>query len=233
MILLNIYAAFSKGLDEGLETLIKSEVKTNIEITKAVMELLIANDKDFSIDNIFIIASKHNEVNIVRLLLEDPFSDRNVWVDPAAKNNKAIRRASLYDNIEIIRLLLEDPRGETKVSRSTLYAVDPSGDQSGGDHPISSASMNGHTEIVRLLLAHPKVDPTVENNDPINSASKYGYIEIVRLLLADSRVNPNDDDTYDSIAIVGASEFGNVDILRLLLKDPRGETKVRGVLRTP
>ena len=44
------------------------------------------------------------------------------------------------------------------------------------------ASVNGHTETVRLLLADPRVDPSDGNNGAIRAASRNGHTEIVRLL---------------------------------------------------
>ena len=45
------------------------------------------------------------------------------------------------------------------------------------------ASENGHTEVVKLLLADPRVDPAAGNNWAIRFASENGHTEIVKLLL--------------------------------------------------
>src|SRR5690242_13263668 len=64
------------------------------------------------------------------------------------------------------------------------------------------AAQSGHVEVVRLLLAHPKVNPADWNNrgethlfvtDPlvaIKRCAKYGRTEVVKILLTDSRVDP-------------------------------------------
>lgn len=49
------------------------------------------------------------------------------------------------------------------------------------------ASICGHTEIVRLLLADPRVDPTAGGDKAIMEAHRIGHAEVVRLLLADGR----------------------------------------------
>ena len=40
---------------------------------------------------------------------------------------------------------------------------------------IKYASEKGHTDIVKLLLDDPRVDPTIDNNDPIRGASYKSY----------------------------------------------------------
>ena len=47
--------------------------------------------------------------------------------------------------------------------------------------------MLGHTDVVRLLLADGRADPTVNNNHPIRLSSENGHADIVELLLADGR----------------------------------------------
>jgi ankyrin repeat protein len=44
------------------------------------------------------------------------------------------------------------------------------------------ASQNGHTEVVKLLLADKRVDPSSKNNFAIQFASRFGHTEIVKLL---------------------------------------------------
>ena len=49
------------------------------------------------------------------------------------------------------------------------------------------ASTFGKSDIVKLLLADPRVDPPEDNNDAIIRASYFGNSEVVKLLLADDR----------------------------------------------
>ena len=55
---------------------------------------------------------------------------------------------------------------------------------------IKISSANGFTNIVKLLLTRPEVDPTDDHNSAIRFAVKYGYIEIVQLLLECPNINP-------------------------------------------
>ncbi len=83
---------------------------------------------------------------------------------------------------------------------------------------IGWASIKGHTEIVKILLEDPRVDPSDRNNLAIRLASENGHIEIVKLLLKDPRVDPSD---YNNYAIIYASTKGHAEIVKLLLADPR------------
>jgi ankyrin repeat protein len=58
------------------------------------------------------------------------------------------------------------------------------------------ASENGHLEIVQLLLADDRVDPSANDNYPIRIALENGHLQIVQLLLADRRVDPSALDNY-------------------------------------
>jgi hypothetical protein len=69
------------------------------------------------------------------------------------------------------------------------------------------ASKNGHIEVVKLLLNHPKVDPSAVNNYGMNSidliivlairlASEKGHIEVVKLLLNHPKVDPSANNNY-------------------------------------
>lgn len=80
-----------------------------------------------------------------------------------------------------------------------------------GMNPYNSfmtACVNGQTDVVRVLLQDPRVDPTIDinydirfssyqtkvvhlHNTPLEIACYNGYIEIVQLLLEDGRVMSN------------------------------------------
>lgn len=88
---------------------------------------------------------------------------------------------------------------------------------SGEGHPeyefykaLDEASYHGHIEIVRLLLADPRMDPA-EKHSALYSAAIMGHIKIMRMLLkwtghADARV------------IEFAAKTKNIEMLKLLLE---------------
>ena len=53
---------------------------------------------------------------------------------------------------------------------------------------IRLASYYGHLEVVKVLLADPRVDPSVWNNYAIRLASENGHLEVVKELLKNKRV---------------------------------------------
>ena len=92
-----------------------------------------------------------------------------------------------------------------------------------GDTPLAYASMEGRTDVVRLLLAVKDIDVNKADDDrytPLALASKEGYVDVVQLLLA---VNDNDfkktvgGDTSLRYALGYASKKGHTDVVSLLL----------------
>jgi ankyrin repeat protein len=75
-----------------------------------------------------------------------------------------------------------------------------------------------NADVVRALLADPRVHPAARDNEAIRWAADSGYAEAVRALLADPRVNPAADDNY---AILRAALNGHAEVVRVLLADPR------------
>ena len=50
--------------------------------------------------------------------------------------------------------------------------------------------MNGHTEVVKLLLSDERADPAAADNEAIRYASATGHTEVVELLLNSGKVDP-------------------------------------------
>ena len=94
--------------------------------------------------------------------------------------------------------------------------VDPS--CSGNNTAISIAVINNHIDVVQLLLADQRVDPTYRYDNLICQAAQRGYTELVEMLLADGRINPT---AYQYQAIRDASEKLYSTIVALLLADHR------------
>jgi len=109
--------------------------------------------------------------------------------------------------IEYIKVLLEDKRKEK--------IIDPSADN---NKAIISASKNGHTLAVKLLLTDPRVNPSARDNEAIRMASINGQIDVVKLLLIDKRVNPS---ARNNEAFRLAFKNEHLEIVELLLNDKR------------
>lgn len=87
---------------------------------------------------------------------------------------------------------------------------------------LKTVSHNGHTEMVKSLLANPLVDPSADENQALRLAVENGHIETVKILTDDYRVHP------DRKMIITASEKGFTEIVRILLdKQPLLEQFLR------
>jgi ankyrin repeat protein len=144
---------------------------------------------------------------------------------------KATKNNSIYERAELLQIVYEkysnhvidweelkpELKGYNKMSNAVILLNDSRVDPSNEDNQaIINASIQGHFEIVQLLLQDPRVDPSA--NEAIQIASEYGYFEIVRSLLQESRVDPSDQN---NIAIQRAIQNGNSEVVRILLEDSR------------
>lgn len=82
--------------------------------------------------------------------------------------------------------------------------------------PLSSASMMGYTEVVKLLLAAPGIDINKGDEPPLLEASSQGHTEIVRLLLATPGINVNKEGRTGDTPLKRAKEKGHTEIVKLL-----------------
>jgi hypothetical protein len=80
---------------------------------------------------------------------------------------------------------------------------------------IINAVKLGNTEIVRLLLSDPRVDPSARNNQAIINAKN---TSIIRLLLNDKKVDPS---AQNNKALINAVKTKNKYAAKFLLKDER------------
>jgi hypothetical protein len=86
------------------------------------------------------------------------------------------------------------------------------------DYAIRWAARNGHTEVVKVLLADDRVSPEVARNYAIGMAAINGHVEVVKLLMQHPKVNPADDEEY---ALIHAERHNHYDVIHELVKDKR------------
>ena len=176
-------------------------------------------------------ACRWRRVEVVRLLLEWR-GPNGEFVDPTSQNNTSIVNATMENSIEghEITLLLLEWRGPNK-------SVNPSVK----DIVIINACEFGWSDVVRLLLADIRIDPSIKDNMPfINLCDQPSNIwdrnerhsEVVRQLLNDRRVNPR---AKNELALIHALRHRNIPLLQLLLDwvGPNGERFNIGILTAP
>ncbi|CAH6420583.1 Hypothetical protein POVR2_LOCUS198 [uncultured virus] len=106
----------------------------------------------------------------VKLLLS------NAALDPAIKDNLALRTAIKYDeSLAIAALLIQDKRVDVSTDSDLLLRV---------------ACLRGNTELVKELVIKHNVDPSVMDQNAIMNACMKGHTKTVEFLLTDSRVDP-------------------------------------------
>jgi len=74
--------------------------------------------------------------------------------------------------------------------------------------PLLLAIERGNAEMVRLLLADPRVDANARNSDgatPLILACAYGLNEIVKCLLGCGRISVNEQNAVSFEVLIGES----------------------------
>jgi len=86
-----------------------------------------------------------------------------------------------------------------------------------GDSPLHLASINGHLEIMKLLIFHG-ADVNSKNNSgntPLIWASKFGYLNIVKLLI-DNNAHVNSKNNYGNTPLIIAKKNNHLDIVNYI-----------------
>ncbi|EHK26130.1 uncharacterized protein TRIVIDRAFT_112497, partial [Trichoderma virens Gv29-8] len=110
--------------------------------------------------------------------------------------------------------------------------------------PLQYAAMNGHENIVKILLATGQVDPDScdkSGRTPISYAAKNGHEGVVKLMLETGKINHDFSGEYGGKLLLDAVENGHKDVAKLLLaagkvsphyEDEYGETPFLCAIRT-
>jgi len=87
----------------------------------------------------------------------------------------------------------------------------------GASTALSCACRYGHDSIVSILLAHPDIDPNLEDeggSTPFMIACFKGYTSFVRLLLQDQRAMVNEPDNGGDTPLRKAASKGHQDVIK-------------------
>jgi ankyrin repeat protein len=137
-------------------------------------------------------ASKNGNVEIVRLLLQDES------VDPSDQDHASLNIAAIFGNTKIVMELLEDPRVVPSVLKVLEGAIE-----------------NGHLDILRELLNHPRI--SVENFDysSISVAAARNFTEIIEIITDENRILPA---FYSNDVVFHATQRGHAGIIANMLE---------------
>ena len=137
-----------------------------------ILSFLLEDKRIDPRDDLLESAVMDRSANIVRVLLEDG------RIDPTARNNHILHVAFRKGYSFTIKILLSDERVKRTV-----------------DHDIFMAAIAyGDSEIVRMLLDNPRIDPGENDNDALGAAIYYYDRIIVEDLLNDPRIIVTEGD---------------------------------------
>ena len=116
-------------------------------------------------------------------------------------------------DLDLVKRLANDP------------AVDLNwGDPEGFGTSFYRACLQGHKEVVSLLLTDKRIEvnkPKGTRATPFFIACERGHKEVVSLLLADLRISVNKPTNTGATPFFAACQQGHLEVVSLLLNDPR------------
>jgi hypothetical protein len=159
-------------------------------------------------------------------------------VNPLVIFDKQLHRLSAWTNSpNIIQILLENfqPKNVEKIMiKIYIYACSQNkrnivymylADKTVHPDPFSphkstfgAACKNKNMEIAQLILQHPRVEPSADNNYYFIKACKHGLTDIVKILLQNETVDPT---CCSNLALIVATENSHVEVVDLLLQNAR------------
>ena len=165
------------------------------------------NSRDENNDTPLIIAARHGQSTIVKLLMT------RKGVDLDASNHSrstALFAACEQGHAEIVKLLLE-------------IGANPNFKSLEGFAPLAVASRQGNTEIVRLLLEKgADIKARTDNGKTaLNLASSRGQLDLVKLLL-ENQAEIGAADLDGGTALTEAARHGQGEVVQFLLSMKAG-----------
>lgn len=161
-------------------------------------------------------AACNGDTEIVRHLLKMDGIDPN-WKSP---DGTALYAATVNEHVSTVEVLLASD------------GVDPNAPAKSDDTGplICIATRLGNLEIVRLLLAHKKIDPNAINTDgssALQLAVKNGNEGLVKLFLAHDRIDPNFvNSTINVTALFLAVLKKSSNLVAALLAHPKTDPNI-------
>ena len=129
-------------------------------------------------------------------------------------------------------------KGDTKTVYSKYLSediIDYNPKNIDGKTTLHIASENGHKEIVKLFLNHPKVtDMNIRDKNgqtPMHLAAQEGHIEVLDLLLNHNMVYKNPMDNEGKTPMHVAAYEGHADVIEKLLAHDQGELQCSDICR--
>ena len=200
--------------------ILKKQVKEKQEKTAIALLALKTSDGTPAIDPsqennaVFYWAATNGMMNLFHQLLGDTRVHPDMYCfEETGKPVSPLSSAAYEGHIEVVRYLLGDAR------------VEPRG--------FTNAAKNKHWDILDMLVATGKGDPTAEHNRPLRDAVWNGQETIVSRLLSYEKVDPNDHPVGQISAVGMALLPGtSLSMAKLILEDKRANYITEEDLKT-
>ena len=195
-------------------------------------------------------ASKQSQTECVRVLAETgrvDWNKRNKW------GETPLFVALTRGDSDIVEIIVEQPNIDYNVKTEygvtlaqaavrfggvkcveTLVALESfdcwNVPDSDGDTPIRMAIVENQTEILKILLRCPRVDPGVVSANGETAAIRatmQGEIECVRILAQTDRVDWNKTDNHGHTPLYWALLSGQSDIVDIIMQQPNIDYNVK------
>ncbi|ORY48140.1 ankyrin [Rhizoclosmatium globosum] len=143
------------------------------------------------------------KVSLYREILLEPNWSKVYSVEDLSHNLMCYRRWRMPPDLAM------------KVICRLLKAGFPIGSQE--NRAFRWSARSGYTDVVRMLLKHPDVNPADQNHYAIASTPDIEQPDVVRLLLEDPRIDPS---AQNHLALRWACDHDHIETIRLLLAHP-------------
>jgi len=167
------------------------------------------------------VACRQLHVAVVEYLVQDERVDVNL---PNCRGEVPLMVVCMLESDvqarRLSRVLLQHQ--EIDVNHSPL-------DNGVGITPLIYAAQYNKVELVKLLLADPRVDLAAKDDDgcmAIHMACFSGSVEVMELFLSDSRTDVNIPDREDLTPLFAACQEGHTEIVRMLLAHPAVDANI-------
>jgi ankyrin repeat protein len=159
--------------------------------TEVVKVLLAAKDINVNCNALYI-ASQNGHTKLVKALL----AVKDINLNNARHGYTPLDMATEYNHTEIIQLLID----------------------AGAQCSLYQASKNGHTEVVKELLAAKDIDvnQAFRGDTPLSVASYKGHTKVVKALLAAKNIDVNRASKYKGTPLDRATRNNHTEIIQLL-----------------
>ena len=151
--------------------------------------------------------------DIVKLLLEFPYSKKDVTVD-AVYNKDDLLSSGFDSDSEIFKTLT------SSYSYTEDKSIDVNAKTRDNWSPLHRACYHENVDIVKLLLEHPSINVNAKDNygrTPLHIACDFMLIKIVKLLLDNPKTDVNSENKEGDTVLKKAWQRDRKEYIKLLL----------------